>query len=368
MKESISQIIVVLPSYFPGQAAGNRMIACAKAYSKLGKTTQLVLASSQKFESPEIEGVIIHKVIEPSRYTVYSSIAKTVESLYSMSTVIHLYGSPFLMRYMNPKRFNFFVEYTEVPFYGRKHGVKASIAEWYKIYLTKKARGVFVISKSLQKYYLKKGIKNVEIFNMFVDASRFERKTEKKGKYIAFCGVVSLYKDGIDCLIRAFKEFTNVHNEYLFIIAGAFETELEGVKIKELVKSIGLEDKIQFLGKKGPEEIPPILCGAEMLVLARPDNEQTRYGFPTKLGEYLATGNVVITTDVGEIKDYLEDGVNCLLCPPEDYMAFSKKMEWVADNNSFATMIGAKGKELTEGVFSNMKQCDKAVSFMSTHI
>ena len=47
-----------------------------------------------------------------------------------------------------------------------------------------------------------------------------------------------------------------------------------------------------------------------MLVLARPDNIQAKGGFPTKLGEYLATGNPVVVTKVGEIPNYLIDGVN----------------------------------------------------------
>ena len=59
--------------------------------------------------------------------------------------------------------------------------------------------------------------------------------------------------------------------------------------------------------------MPKYLCNAKLLALARPDSIQAQGGFPTKLGEYLATGRPVVVTKVGEIPDYLEDGVNAFL-------------------------------------------------------
>ena len=51
--------------------------------------------------------------------------------------------------------------------------------------------------------------------------------------------------------------------------------------------------------------------------MARPDSRQARGGFPTKLGEYLATGKPVCVTKVGEITVYLEDNVSAFLAEPE---------------------------------------------------
>ena len=50
---------------------------------------------------------------------------------------------------------------------------------------------------------------------------------------------------------------------------------------------------MEFTGRTSPEVMPQILTDASILALARPNNVQSQNGFPTKLGEYLATGNPV---------------------------------------------------------------------------
>jgi glycosyltransferase involved in cell wall biosynthesis len=61
------------------------------------------------------------------------------------------------------------------------------------------------------------------------------------------------------------------------------------------------------------DEVIRTMKGASCLVLARPDSLQARAGFPTKLGEYLATGRPVVVTKVGEIPDFLMDEVSAYL-------------------------------------------------------
>jgi glycosyltransferase involved in cell wall biosynthesis len=40
-------------------------------------------------------------------------------------------------------------------------------------------------------------------------------------------------------------------------------------------------------------------------------------GFPFKLGEFLATGNPVITTNVSDVSVYLENYKDCIIVTPE---------------------------------------------------
>ena len=73
-----------------------------------------------------------------------------------------------------------------------------------------------------------------------------------------------------------------------------------------------------FTDSVSPTTIPQYFMDAEMLVLARPDNIQAKYGFPTKLGEYLLSGRPVVLTDVGNITDFLKDGVSAFIAKPGD--------------------------------------------------
>ena len=158
----------------------------------------------------------------------------------------------------------------------------------------------------------REGIKNITVINMFVDSKRFENvRADAKEKYIAYCGTISPFKDGVDCLIKAFANFASKHADYQLKIIGRFESADAEKTLIGLVESLNIAKSVEFTGMVKPNEMPQLLCGAKMLALARPDNEQARYGFPTKLGEYLATGKPVVVTRVGEIGDFLEDMVNC---------------------------------------------------------
>ncbi len=56
-------------------------------------------------------------------------------------------------------------------------------------------------------------------------------------------------------------------------------------------------------------EIPTVLAAADILVVPRPDSRSARFGFPSKLPEYLALARPVVVTDVGEQARVVEHGV-----------------------------------------------------------
>lgn len=112
-----------------------------------------------------------------------------------------------------------------------------------------------------------------------------------------------------------------------------------------------------MISGKSHDEAIRIMKGAVCLVLARPNSLQARAGFPTKLGEYLATGRPVVVTDTGEIGRYLKDGENayivrideCSNVQMEERVA--KKILEVMEDPERAERIGAAGKEVAKRCF-----------------
>ncbi|MEO7491038.1 MAG: glycosyltransferase, partial [Ferruginibacter sp.] len=84
----------------------------------------------------------------------------------------------------------------------------------------------------------------------------------------------------------------------------------------------------------------------------RPDSKQAQGGFPTKLGEYLATGNPVCATSVGEIPDYLVDAESIYFAEPGSINSFTIAMERALSNTEEARSIGMKGREVAEKHFN----------------
>ena len=93
-------------------------------------------------------------------------------------------------------------------------------------------------------------------------------------------------------------------------------------------------------------------------LLARPNNKQAEGGFPTKLGEYLATGNTVVVTNVGEIGLFLEDKKNAFISEPDSAEKFSQKNYAKPLLNNNALQVGIEGKKLVYNEFNYLTQAN----------
>ncbi len=229
--------------------------------------------------------------------------------------------------------------------------------------------GIITMTRSLHDYFM--GLKSkackMKVIPMTVEPERFDIKidTSKKDKYIAYIGDLVKDKDGVDYAISAFASISNKYPGYKFLIIGAAKNNEDFLRLKELVFSYNLQERIIFTGKVNRDDVPKYLCNAELLVLARPDNERAKGGFPTKLGEYLATGNPVVVTKVGEIPEYLTDGVNAFISNSNDPVEFAVKINEALSDFERAKSIGKKGKELAFGVFNYKIQAANMAGFLN---
>jgi len=57
--------------------------------------------------------------------------------------------------------------------------------------------------------------------------------------------------------------------------------------------------------------------------MVRSNNEESRASYPSKLSEFLASSKPVITVNVGEIPNYIVDGVNAFMVEPENSKALA---------------------------------------------
>jgi glycosyltransferase involved in cell wall biosynthesis len=211
----------------------------------------------------------------------------------------------------------------------------------------KYARGFITCSQSLENFYKKYTSSTTKFIRipLLVDNDKFSVPGKKKdNKYIAYCGYMGNNKDGVSILIDAFKIIAPLYTINLMLIGSAEQYVMD--KLREQAR--GLEDRILFTGLVDHKEMPGLLASAAMLVLASPNNKQAEGGFPSKLGEYLATGIPVVVTKVGEISDYIHDGINDFVAEPDDVDSFAGKMKFVLDNYDNALSIGKKGQELVK--------------------
>lgn len=203
---------------------------------------------------------------------------------------------------------------------------------------------------------------------MTVDLDRFSGKftplPEFERPYVVFIGVMNDAKDGVNILIKAFALIADKFIQYKLYLVGPWNYDTIGHL--KMINELGLNDRVFWMKEYPREKIPNIICNAELLVMPRPNSKQAQGGFPTKLGEYLASGKPVCATTVGELPDYLVDGESIFFAEPGSVESFANAIYRALSNPEEALRVGLKGKEVAEVHFNNGIQAKMLYDFLLT--
>jgi glycosyltransferase involved in cell wall biosynthesis len=261
----------------------------------------------------------------------------------------------------------FLHERNEYPFLlNKKNLIKRLDLYIYLHFVLRQFDGLILITKKLENYYsqfLRKNSTSI-VVPIVVEPDRFGKTSKDRQKYIAYCGDLGGNKDGVYNLLEAFSKISQELKEYRLYIIGDTKDEAEKERLKQFVIEANIEDQVIFTGYVSRENLPELLDKATVLALARPGSIQADGGFPTKLGEYLATGNPVVVTRVGEIPEYLNDEVNAYLTDPDDVDDFAEKLKQAIYCPQQSSKIGQNGQKLAFSIFNNRTQSKKIIKFI----
>ena len=231
--------------------------------------------------------------------------------------------------------------------------------------------GYLLMTKNLINYFTEKyPSKPYAHIPMTVELDRFQNKkvkTSQESKTIIYTGVISNEKDGTDILIEAFAEIVRKYPEYKLSIYGEASKPAEKEQFQQLAKKLNIVSKVHFHGRVGRKVIEENILKATILVLPRPDSIQAQNGFPTKLGEYLATGNPVIATSVGEIPYYLEDNKSVFMATPGDKKSLATNFLKIIEDYPNALKVGEQGRKVAEENFNSNIQSQKVIEFVESN-
>ena len=359
-----------------GSASSNRLLAYANSAVELGYEVDIVAFLRLELKNCHLRKGVTIRGLKPCRVQskVFSKLLSFFTTILFLLAEVKkedrllLYGSaeylPFLVWF---RRKQTYFELTECP-----DLFKPKIYPWwYYKKLWKRLNGIFVISNNLKQYFVDYGVdsKRVHIINMIVDSTRFDgvRRNPNVEKYIAYCGNVNKdSKDGVGDLIASFVRYYQRYRDRKLYIIGPIISQEQKHKYEEFLRLSNVFDSVVFTDSVSPTTIPQYFVDAEMLVLARPDNIQAKYGFPTKLGEYLLSGRPVVLTGVGNISNFLIDGQSAFIAQPGNIISISDKMMEVSENPDRADTIAAVGREVALRKFNSLTETAKLLSIMFT--
>ncbi|QLE45994.1 glycosyltransferase family 4 protein (plasmid) [Nostoc sp. C052] len=191
--------------------------------------------------------------------------------------------------------------------------------------------------------WLPKG-KRAVISNPFLPIKRthvqidYPNKVDPDKKWIVAMGRLINAK-GFDLLLAAFEKIADRYPDWDLLILGEGELKLELENLRDRLK---LSESVVFTGAISNPF--PLLQRAKLFVLA-----SRTEGFPMALGEALACGLPVISTNCSSgIREVMRDGIDGILVPNQDVGALAAAMDRLMSDEAERNRLATRAPEVVE--------------------
>lgn len=353
-------------SYLQPEFGGHEFYLC-KELSRIGHEVTLYTSDrtrpgydKKKYISPAssvIEGFEIkrfHAIIEISEIPLMQGLGNALKG--DALDVIHAHEFFQVCSFIACR----FAQKKKVPFILTQHGpaglpLRKSI--WFPFLVNKKTIGKYVLNKadkiivltqSVKYALISKGIESekIEVIPTGVPTDLYkpsfpsilpEIGIRDQEKVILFVGRLVENK-GVHILLRAFCEVQRKVDAVKLVIVGS--GELEG-DLRSLAQRLGVEKKVLFLGKFPQEKMPFIYSGADIFVLP------TLYSEPFGIAavEALSSGVPVIASNIGGLKEIVENGNVGYLIKPSDAKMLESFLVRLLSNDTERDRLGKNARK-----------------------
>jgi glycosyltransferase involved in cell wall biosynthesis len=126
--------------------------------------------------------------------------------------------------------------------------------------------------------------------------------TPRPRRLLLYVGLIARRKGVLD-LVRAFARIIKEEPEAVLALAGR-EEEPYASEVKALVKELGLEGSVRFLGPVPNEDVVHLMRVCDVFLYASRGGE----GIPRAVLEAMACGKPIVATQVGGVREAVRDG------------------------------------------------------------
>jgi glycosyltransferase involved in cell wall biosynthesis len=187
--------------------------------------------------------------------------------------------------------------------------------------------GLVIISSGLEKKFSRfnKNYIRIPIISNVEISDKLAPPPFKYGDIfkIGYFGTLQIHKEGLDIICSALndlrKDYGNIEVHFYGTI---YKPERE--VIEKLFSS--LDGAVFYHGVLTNEQARDAMKTFHLLVSARRLITQTKYGFSTKLAEYMSSGVPILVTNIGDNSLFIKDGENGYLAEPGSTNDFKEKL------------------------------------------
>ena len=161
---------------------------------------------------------------------------------------------------------------------------------------------------------------------------------------------------GHDHLVAALGQVRRAHPDTVARVLGAPSPPHAAYEasVRAAAAALGL-DATAFDIRDGGRRVPELLAGADALVLSSVRRSE---GMPTVILEAMACGLPVVATDVGAVRELVDDGVTGIVVEPEDPAALAAGIARLRADPELGARMGIAGLERYRREFSLLTLAD----------
>jgi glycosyltransferase involved in cell wall biosynthesis/peptidoglycan/xylan/chitin deacetylase (PgdA/CDA1 family) len=187
--------------------------------------------------------------------------------------------------------------------------------------------------------------RNCSVLVNYVDPGLFARRqrTRNDGKFIVLFPGSFQWHQGLDIAIRAFAHLKTKLPNAEFHLYGGANSQVEA-DLKELVRSLALEDSVKFLGGVSLDRIADVIANADLGVVPKRADSFGNEAYSTKIMEFMSQGLPVVVSRTKIDAFYFEEG-DVHFFPSGDSEAMAQAMLEVASNKDLRDSLIARGLE-----------------------
>ncbi|MBM7768244.1 glycosyltransferase family 4 protein [Glutamicibacter nicotianae] len=148
--------------------------------------------------------------------------------------------------------------------------------------------------------------------------------------------------EGLDMLVRVMAMLANRRPDlYLVIVGDGVEREV----LMRLARELGVGERCIFTGRVSRQKAAKYHAALDVFAVPRRDLSVTRDVTPLKPVEAMASAVPVMASKLPALEELIRDGVDGVLLPPGDDVAWSETLENLLVDPSFRQQLGQSGRE-----------------------
>jgi glycosyltransferase involved in cell wall biosynthesis len=151
----------------------------------------------------------------------------------------------------------------------------------------------------------------------------------------------------LDLLLRAAAPMLRARADARLVIVGDGP---ERGALDLLSRDLGIEERVTLVGMR--EDVERVMRAADLLVLS-----SRTEAFPNVILEGMATGLPVVTTDVGSVREMVEEGRNALIVERDNEAALRGAIERMAEDAEMRRAFGRRGRDIVDARFRIEDMC-----------